>query len=207
MKRGLLAFSVALLVAGVAIADIPPPKGQKRVTVDHKITTDKDIADYAFFTVIGRDQVTAVKFDAKTPIVIKGAGRGGVARLGLLVAIPKDAAKKYATEAELHKAIAEGKVEGLVRASNSFDSFTVVKDTDARDVIVREYTFDKIDAKAGIVLKAVAAPKSSPKDSPEDSDSPPAYTPRGGVWIAAVACFASLMFGGFWLAGRSRRKV
>ncbi len=83
----------------------------------------------------------------------------------------------------------------------------MVKDSDKRDVIVMEYAFDKIDAKAGIVLKAVAVPKSSPKDSPEDSDSPTAYTPRGGVWIAAVACFASLMFGGFWLAGRSRRKV
>ena len=66
-------------VTPLAQADGLPPKGQKRVVVDHKITTDKEITDYTFYTVIyggkGGPKVTEVKLDPQTPIEIPGAKR------------------------------------------------------------------------------------------------------------------------------------
>ena len=120
MYRTLLVFGVGLLAATVAQADGLPPKGQKRVVVDHKITTDKEISDYTFYTVIyggkGGPKVTEVKLDPKTPIEIPGAKRTGVGRQGWLVAVPKDAAKKYDNEKAFIEAIQKSKVEGLAPA-------------------------------------------------------------------------------------------
>src|SRR5207253_9928058 len=102
MKRLLGVLAVGFLVAGVARADIPPPKGFKRVALDNKITTDKEYADLAFFLVSGGNKVEAVKLDPKTPLVIEGAGRGGRFRFVQVVAVPKDAAKKYDSEQVVH---------------------------------------------------------------------------------------------------------
>lgn len=214
MNRLLAAMVLGLFLVGVVRADIPPPKGLKRVTVDHKIVTDKEYPDYVFFTLIGGGKtggtLTAVKLDPKTPVVITGAGRGGIGRLGSFIGVPKDAATKYDTEKDFHAAIKEGKVEGLVKAKKNFDAFTVVKDTDTRKLIVMEYSLDKIDAKDGIVLtaKTEETPKKDPP--PEESDIPTddgiatAYTPRGGVWVAGLAGSAALVFGGLWVVRRNR---
>src|SRR4051794_13938837 len=111
MKRALLAAVVGGLVGvGTVRADIPPPPGQKRITVDHKIETEKEYADWVFFTVIGHGDVKQVKLDPKNPYTIEGAGRGGVGGLCSFVAIPKDAVKQYAGEKELHAAVKDGKV-------------------------------------------------------------------------------------------------
>ena len=59
MKRLLGVLVLGLLVAGVAHADIAPPKGQKRVVLDNKITVEKEFSDYAFFLVSGRDKIEA----------------------------------------------------------------------------------------------------------------------------------------------------
>lgn len=212
MNRFLAVLTLGL-AASVAVADVPPPKGFKRVTVDHKITTEKDYPDYAFFTVIGRNRVTPVKLDAKTPIDILAKDRGGRFLTCTLVAVPKDASTHFATEKEFHAAIAAGKVEGEVKAKEGFFTQMEVKDTEKRNTIVKEYTLDKIDAKDGIVLvaKKDAPKKDSGKDSPDDSplpDSPSAtVAPRGGMWIAGVTAALAVMLGGFWLVGRSKRKV
>jgi len=211
MNRLFLAGLLGLLAASSANADIPPPKGLKRVQLDQKITTEKDITDYSLFTVVGGEKVEAVKLDAKTPLVISGAGRGGRFAFAQLVAVPTDSAKKYGTEKEFFAAIASGKVEGLVKAKNGFGAFTTVKDTDTRKVVVEEYTFEKIDAKEGIVLKSAAKEKEPEKKSdPQESDEPgtdaTAFAPRGGVWVAGLALTAALVMGGLWLSGRNRRR-
>src|SRR6476646_7805261 len=100
MRRSLAVVAV-LVVAGFAAADVAPPKGLKRVPLDHKITTDKEYSDYVFYTVIGGGRnvkVAEVKLDPKTPAVVAGAGRNGISRLGQFVAVPKDAGKKYGSE-------------------------------------------------------------------------------------------------------------
>src|SRR5262245_61749107 len=158
----LLALLTVLLFAGAAVADVPPPKGFKRVVVDHKITTEKEFADYTFFTVIGKDRVTQVKFDPKTPIDIFAKDRGGRFLNCTLVAVPKDAAKTYDSEKEFHAAIAAGKVEGQVKAKEGFFTQMEVKDTEPRNNILMEYKLEKIDAKTGIVLAKKEEPKSEP---------------------------------------------
>src|SRR5262245_11428010 len=132
MSRTLALLTLGALVAVTASsarADIAPPKGFKRVTLDHKITTDQEFPDYVFFTVIGgggrtggvknplagAEGVTQVKLDPKTPIVIPGAGRGaGIGRQGHLAAVPKDSEKNYSSEKEFLAAVRAGKVEGLI---------------------------------------------------------------------------------------------
>lgn len=228
MFRAVLALGVGLFATSIAIADIGPPKGVKRVTLDHKITTDVEITDYTFYTVLsagkGAPKVTQVKFGPKSPIVIPGGPRGIFGFQGWVVAVPKDAAKTYASNKDFLKAIQDGKVEGSAKTLN-LDSFAVVKDTDKRNKIVREHTFDKVDGKMLLLTtknddaipekKSGAAPekKDGGKDSPdEEEDEAPvpgvtAYTPRGGVWIASAAGALAVMLGGFWLVSRGKRKV
>lgn len=220
MYRTLLVFGIGLLAATVVHADVRPPAGFKRVVVDHKITTDKEISDYTFYTVIyggkGGPKVTEVKLDPKTAIEIPGVRRTGVGRQGWLVAVPKDAAKKYDSEKAFNEAIQKGKVEGLARTKGNLDSTDTVKDTDKRDTIVKEHKFDKIDGAAIVLITKKDEGASEPKkdgdkkDSPDEDDATPgvtAYTPRGGLWMAGLATALAVMLGGTWLVGRTRRKV
>jgi hypothetical protein len=223
MKQILAVLGAVVLVAGAARADIAPPKGQKRVALDHKITTEKEFPDYRFYTVIGGGGkgggpkgnpeatargVTEVKFDPKTPIEIKAAGRGaGIGRQGALVAVPKDARKNYESDEEYLAAIRLGKVEGAFRAKTNFDAITTVKDDDARTTVVMEWKVEKLD-KDGFVLKFPdrGAPGTAPKDGkegPEEEEA--AYAPRGGAWVAGLAATLGLVFAGLWLVGRGRR--
>jgi hypothetical protein len=217
MSRKLAAAVLVVVGAAAARADVPPPAGFKRVTLDHQIETDREYPEYAFFTVVGGERVAAAALAPKTPLVIAGAGRGGRGRGCSLVAVPKDAARGYATEKEFHAAVAGGKVPGLVRAKANFDSLTTVTESDPRKVVVEAYKVEKIDAKEGIVLrpvKAAPAPKSGSKDAPEDDPEPASredgavgLTAPGGGWVAGLAAFAALALGGLWLARRGRSSV
>lgn len=233
--RRLIAFLALALAAGIAAGDAAPPPGFRLVTLDYKITTDKDFPDYAFYTVVVDGQVTAVKFDSKTPVSLLGKN-GGRRFLGwTLVAVPKDAAKKYDSEGDFHSAIRSGKVEGQVKAKEVFSAQREVKDAGKRNPLLVEYKVTQVGAK-GIVLVAQKdeAPKEAPKngkDSPDDdsdfpvrwkcgndgpedsfdlftsSDAPPGHTPRGGMLVAGLAGFGALTLGGLWVIGRTRRKA
>jgi hypothetical protein len=219
MYRTLLALGIVLLVVPAVRADGLPPRGQKIVTLDNKITAEKEYPDYLFFTCTGgkgpRAKLTAVKFDPKTPVELKGAGRTGIGRSGALIAVPKDAEKNYDTEEKFHLAIKNRTVEGMIQTKRNLDSQIAIKDTDARTVVVYEFAVEKIDPKDGIVLnwkKDAEQKKDGEKKDPldEDQEEAPGGTvsaPRGGMWVAGVAVTLAVMFGGFWLVGRTRRKV
>jgi hypothetical protein len=199
MRTTLAVALVALTSAGPARADIPPPAGFKRVTVDHKIETTKEFADYAFFTVIGFEQVTAVKLDTKKAYTIEGKNRGGAFQFCELVAVPKDAAKGYATEKDFHAALAKGKVTGQIKAKEDFSSLTTLKATDARSSVTVTHKLEKVSAKDGIVF--AEGKKGGGKPEEEELSG----RPRGGLVVAGLAAAAGLVLGGLWLAGRSRR--
>jgi hypothetical protein len=209
MTRTLSVFTLGLLCAAAARADVAPPPGFKRVTVEHKITTGKDYPGYVFFAVSGGDKATPVKLAPNTPATITaGAGRY---RLASLVAVPKDAAKKFESEKEFRAAVAEGKVAGLLRAKTTFAAFADVKAAGAPKTMVKEYKLEKIDPKEGIVLvpvKKAGAPGAPPQEeSDEDAPDGPEVTaaaPRGRLWVAGLAAFAGLAFAGLWLARRPR---
>lgn len=213
MNRLLFAALVGLALANPASADIAPPKGLKRVVLDTRITTEKEFPDHAFFLVSGGDKVEAVKLDPKNPIVIAGEGRGGRYQLVTLHAVPKDAAKKYGTEKAFHEAIVAGKVAGQLKARDGFPTLATLKDADARKTVTEEYKLEKIDLKDGLVVTHTKAGEkkgptsASPGDGkPEEAEGVTAYTPKAGVWVAALAATAGLVFGGLWLAGRRRRE-
>jgi hypothetical protein len=207
MYRALLALSLSLLVASATQADVRPPNGFKRVVVDHKITTEKEIPDYTFYTVLyggkGGPRVTEVKFDPKTPIEIPGAKLTGIGRQGWVAAVPRDAAKKYDTEKAFIEAMQKSKVDGLVKTRN-LDSADTVK----------EHAFEKMDGSSIVLVtkKDPGAPEKKDgdkKDSPNEDDAPGVtpYTPRGGLVMAGLATALAVMLGGAWLAGRARRKA
>lgn len=203
MKRMLAVVVLGALATGVAQADIAPPKGLKRVNLEHKITTDKEIGDYVLFAISGGDKATAVKLDPKTPATVTAGG--GRYRSATLVAVPKGADKKYVNEKDFLAAVAKGSVDGMLKAKLSFDAITTVKDTDTRTKIVKEYTLDKIDAKDGIVL---TAKKEETKDKgfEESSDevSASSVPALGGTWVAGLAASLGLLLGGMWLTTRNR---
>lgn len=232
MNRVVAVLCVAFTSA-VALADIPPPAGFKRITRVHKITTDKEFAEYAFFKT-RFDEVKAVKLDPKNAVVFDDAGLAG----GDLVAVPREAAKKYASEKEFHKAILEDKVPGMHKTSEDFSTRGTAKITFKGDKLTIEYKLEKIDAKSGITL--TKKPNANAKDLPTDEEmnvafsrdvsglladaipdspvspqndntapasSPTAYTPQNGVWIAAIAGAFAVVCCGVWLAARSRRKA
>jgi hypothetical protein len=224
MKRTVAVLVLGLLAAAVVRADVAPPKGLKRVTLDHKITTEKEYPDYIFFTIIGggragpggknplggAEGVTQVKLDPKTPIVIPGAGRGaGIGRQGYLVAAPKDAGKSYGSEKEFLAAIRAGKVEGMIRAKTLLDSQATVKDTDTRTTVVQEYKLEKIDPKDGMVLTRVKEGEPEKKDGgkqeEEELDPATAFAPRGGVWVAGLSASLAVVLAGLWVVRRNRR--
>jgi hypothetical protein len=165
--------------------------------VDHKIETTKEFADFAFYTVIGFEKVTEVKLDPKKPYTIEGKGRGGAFQFCTFVAVPKDAAKGYATEKEFHAALAKDKVPGQLKSKENFSSLTVIKSTDTRTSVTVTHKLEKVTAKDGIVF--AQEEKKGEKNEEELSASP-----RGGVWVAGLALAAGLVLGGLWLTGRSR---
>ena len=218
MKR-LLAMAVALLGASTVLADVAPMPGFKRVPLEHKITTEKDYPDYVFYTVTGRgDKVVAVKLDAKTPAVITVAG-GGPGSATRLVAVPKDAHKRFEGQKEFLTSIAKGKIEGAISAKTTFWASNDVKESDPRKVIEVEYKIEKIDPKEGIVYTSDKEPKELPKlpprpgvkpQSEESDDEEPApivYTPKGSTWVAGLAGACAVVFGGLWVVRRGRREL
>lgn len=196
-------LAVALLAAAVATAraDVPPPPGLKRVTVDHKIETTKEFADFTFYTIVGFEKVTEVKLDPKKPFTIEGKGRGGPFQFCTLVAVPKGAAKAYPTEKEFHAALAKDKVPGQIKAKEDFSSLTTIKSTDARTSVTLTHKLEKVSEKDGIVFAVPEKKGGKPEEEEE------AAQPRGGLWVAGLAATAGLVLGGLWLAGRSRGRA
>lgn len=194
----LLASLTLLMLVGTAAADIPPPKGFKRIPYEAKIAIEKEFAGYVFFTV-GTGQAAAVKLDVKTPATISGGRFRGVE----LIAIPADTAKKYGSEEELEKAVAAGKVDGVIHSKKFFPAFQQVKDSDTRKTAVEEFKLTKVDEK-GIVLEAVKATKDAPKNAPEEETEEFSTAPKNGAVVSGIAAFLGLALAGLWMVRRWR---
>jgi hypothetical protein len=117
---------------------------------------------------------------------LTGKCRNNPDRLAELVAVPKDAAKRYASVKDFQAAIAAGKVEGMVKGNARFSPETTLKDTDPRRSVMEEHKLEKLDAKEGLVIKPIQK-KPGPSEEPaaeEAETGGTVYTPRGGVLIA-----------------------
>jgi hypothetical protein len=219
--RRVLSVLVLAAFAGVAVADVPPPpppKGKKYVSVNNEVLLGKDVSGYVFvkqvtsFPGMPKPSYEKLELNATKPTAIPEGGRRTYVTL---YAVPQDAAKEFKSTEELGKALSAKKVKGAF--SVGFTSTATVSDKIKGDSVKWTTTIAAIDDK-GIKKKVEGdgfeepkpkAPK-NPKDGPDDEDDAPAttaQTPRGGVWVAGLAAFAALTLGGFWLVGRTRRKV
>jgi hypothetical protein len=220
MRRLLSVLTLAAL-ASVAVADLPPPpppKGKKYVSVNNEVLLGKDVSGYVFVkqvnTIPGgrKPAYTKLELSAEKATSIPEPARRTYVNL---FAVPKDTAKEFKSDEELFDALGAKKVKGAV--SIGFTSSATVSDKVKGDAVKWTTTITAIDEKGikkkveGDGFEEPKAPK-NPKDGPEDeddspSDAPAAAAPRGGVWVAGLAAALALTLGGFWLAGRSRRKV
>jgi hypothetical protein len=209
------AFLVALAAVCAARADlaIPPPAGKKFVRVDHTITTDKAYPEHEFYVVIGTvGDAKQVTFDPETPVKIDGNRRNGPFGAARFVAVPKGAAATFAGEKEFAAALRKGTVPGQASAKHAFPSSTTIDAKDTRTVVAETLAVEKIDAKAGIVLKSAKAAPTSPAptkgagNAPEPSDDEVVTgdAPRGGAVVAGLALTLALAFAGLWFVRRSR---
>lgn len=219
------AFLAALAAVCVARADlaIPPPAGKKFVTVDHVVSTDKAYPEYEFYLVTGfNGDAKKVEFGPDAPVKIDGARRKGPYGQVTFAAVPKGAGEKFAGAKEFGAAIRKGTVPGAAVAKHSFPSSATIDAKDTRTVLTENLAVEKIDAKAGIVLKALKkneptspAPTKGAGNAPEPSDdvllrcgtpSPDDLSPlpRGGPVVAGLALTLALAFAGLWFVRRSR---
>ena len=212
MKRFVVALA-ALIVGSAVWADIPPPPpaaGFKRVPIEYKVELAQAFPEFTFFLVNWGPQGTVkeIKLIPKEPSVVK-VGHYGTR----LFAVPKEAAKGYATEKELHDAITDLKVPGAARLQIGSDTSPDIKKEDPRTKIVKVYIVEKIDPKEGIILRKANKDEKGTGDAPDDEDSETGLDkdnvsfvdiPRSRLWVAGVAACLALTLAGLWLARRSR---
>lgn len=209
----LLALAAALLVAGHALADIPPPpppKGKKYVSVSNEVVLGKDVTGYVFVQRVGtgpgRPTFTYEKVEltpGKAATVPTPGRRGSVA----LIAVPQDAAKEFKTDAELFDALKERKVKGT--HDLGFPGSATVPDSIKGDTVKWTHTVTAIDPKGGFKATVEGegrpAAKGEAPGKPEEEDGAEARAPRGGTWVAGLAAALAAALGGLWAVGRARR--
>jgi hypothetical protein len=190
---------LATLTAGVAHADVAPPPGKKRVSIDYVFSTETDFKNYMFFAVIGGEADWSKRLEIKPgkPAKLPGADRGGRARLGWLIAVPATAEKDFTSADEFKAAAVAKKIPGTVQADVGLDSLGILAERDKRTVIDRKYRIDRIDEKKGIVL--IDAEPKGPTEEPKRPGG------LGRAEILAGCCAALGLAGlGVWLVRRGR---
>lgn len=207
MKSFLLALAAALLIAGAATADIPPPappKGKRYIAVNNEVVLGKDVTGYVFVqqTVAGPG---APKFSFErlelTPEKAKALPPSGRRSYVTIVAVRQDAAKEYKTDDELFDAVKSNKVKGAHRID--FTSTATVSDRIKGDTVKWTTTITAIDPKTGIKTKVEGEGYEAPK-APGAKEKPPV---QASVFVAGGSAALAVLLGGLWLAGRGRRKV
>jgi hypothetical protein len=194
MKRlvlGLLAASACVaLVRADALA--PPPRGQKFVGATHSVKLDKGVSGYLFFTrPLGPREgpFEKIELSADKAVTLPGGGKFGLQ----LLAVPAEAAKKYATEKELLAALSD-KWDGA--ASTRFDRTALLPEKDERKELSLEHVITGFDKKNIRMKDNGDAPK-----APEKKDQVLAPTGTGLV-IGGLAAAAAFVAGGLWLVRR-----
>lgn len=207
MNKFLSALVAGLLVASTATADVPPPpppKGKKYVSVTSEVVLGKGVTGYVFVQQVGSGfgppKVTYEKLDL-TGGKAKEMPPGGRRTFVTLFAVPEAAAKEFKTDDALFEALKANKVKGAHHLD--FPGTATVSDKVKGDSVKWTYTITEIDDKAGLKKKVEGEGHEEPAAKPK-GDKPPALT---GTFVAGAAAALALLLGGFWLAGRSRRKV
>lgn len=222
MRAFLAAVVVALVASAVSRADLPSP-GTKTIPVEHKIETEKDYPDWVFFIVRGSGGVKKVQLGPKSAIVILGNGamskdpvpKPGQKEKGLtvpyrasiVVAIPAARVKEFKSDKELHAAIEDARVPGLVLVGSAFVDHENVPAADPRKKIVQRYRLTRLEAKEGATLE----PIKEEEKPPQPAASPVSATVPDVTWIfkwiaGGLGTAAIIGVAGVFLLGRTKRR-
>ena len=201
----LLALLTLGLFAGAALADVPPPpppKGKKYVNVSSELKVEKGVTGYVFVLQEGYGpgrptfKYKRIEPTADKAVAIPGGNKYAYVSV---FAVPEGAAKGFKTDDELFAALSPNKVKGA--HSIGFATAAVVPDSVKGDSVKWTYTVTGVDEK-GIGTKVEGEGYAPPAERPGRAPQS-----RGGAWVAGLAAALALMLGGFWLAGRTRRKA
>ncbi len=209
VKRMAAVVTLGWVFGAVASADVPPPpppKGMKYVKVIHKFTTESEIPDYDFYTIVtdpgDNPTVKLVELTPKSSVEWDPSKFHRRAFFQL-TAVPKGAAKKYDTEKAFFAALRKGSVDGQVGTKGDFWRYPLAAVTE-KDTVEGVYKITKVNEKDGIVIPATyERPKLAPGCEPDEDGSVSAL-PRSGIWVAGLAVAAAFVTGGLWL---TRRRV
>lgn len=207
MKKLLPALVAALLVASAATADVPPPpppKGKKYVSVTSEVVLGKDVTGYVFVQQVGTG-FGAPKFTSEKVELTEGKAKampaGGRRTFVTLFAVPQDVAKEFKTDDELFDALKTNKLKGALPLT--FPGTATVSDKVKGESVKWTYTITALDAKTGIKTKVEGEGYEEPAANPK-KEKPPT---QPSLFVAGGAVALAIALGGFWLAGRARRKV
>ena len=210
VERMAVVVTLGVLLASTARADLappPPPKGMKYAkAMIHKFTTESEIPDYDFYTLVtepgDKRTVTRVELSPKSPVEWD---RSKVHRRSIfkLTAVPKGAAKKYDTEKAFFAALHQGDGKGQLYTKDEFWRHPLVKETE-KEPVEAVYTITKVNEKDGIVIPVTYERPKLPPGCEPDEDGSASALPRSGVWVAGLAVAAAFVTGGLWL---TRRRV
>jgi len=195
MTRFVAALLAVTLAASAAKADLPPPMGEKYVSVNTEVILSKDVTGYVFVLEENHglgSTCSKLELPAGKAVAIPGGKLGTT-----LFAVPEAAAKEFKTDKELCDALEKGTVRGVQNIW--FAGRTTVSRLAIRNSVKRTTTITGIDA-TGIKMKVEGEGYEPP--APEKNDKPRAR----GVPCAAVGAMAlAVMFGGLWLVRRARK--
>ena len=204
----LLALLTVGAIAGTAVADVPPPpppKGKKYVSVSNEVILSKHVTGYVFIqqtgTFPGAPRFTYSKLELTSEKAVAIAAGGG-RTFETLIVVPQDTAKEFKTDADLFAALGADKVKGT--HTLRFVGRATVSDTVKGDSVKWTYTITAIDPKDGIKSKVEGEGAELTAEKPEKKEKAP---PSGVSWMAGGAAALAALLGGFWLAGRARRKA
>lgn len=215
MTRLVAAMLALAVVASATRADVPPPpppKGKKYINVTNQVLLAKDVSGYVFVEEVtaflpGRQAPTYKKLDlnAEKPVTPTAAARRTSVSL---IAVAKDAAGEYKTDAELFDALKAKKVKEAGRVY--FTGTATVSDAIKGDTVKWTVTVTGVGPKGmttktegeGYEERKPGAPGAAPGG--EDGTEEPTAAPRN-YWVAGLAATLALMLGGLWVVGRARR--
>lgn len=200
-----------LLTTGVASADViaPPrlPKGKKYVSVTSEVLLGKNVTGWVFLqqatdpkAAVPKFQYTRLTLDDKTPVTMPEAqGPFGGA---FLVAVPEEAAKKFATDKELFEALEATKVKGVV--VRDFVGQVAVSDKVKDTSVTWTHTITGVDAKRGTIKMTIRGPGAPDGPAEKKEDKSPLAVAEPSYLIGGAAAALCVTFGGLWLVRRRK---
>jgi hypothetical protein len=188
----LLIFTFAI----VANADIAPPKGYTKVSINLVIETKQDLSDYRFFVDFYGD-LNEITVKNNGRVSIPPIGGGARYSTGTVYAIPKKSIESTPKDADreqfsnLSESLREDKIEGAIKlGEHSF--YNTVLNKNIKKVVTPTYLIEKKNNTLIMsVKKAMKKVEFEAEDESVESDSNKLI---GGVFLSMF-----MLFGGIFL--------